>query len=81
MKLDLGSRLYIERLIRYSIWDLLADVGGFNDGIILVCKVFMSGYSAIAFKTEFFNRSSYDTGKDPRKHKYSSYRSVLNDLN
>ena len=49
MTFELGSRLHIEKRTRYSLWDLVADVGGFNDGIMLVCSIFMSAYSAMAF--------------------------------
>ena len=34
--LTLANDIVIEKRTRYSIWDLLGDVGGFNDGLILV---------------------------------------------
>ena len=33
----LAEDIVTEKRTRYSIWDLLGDVGGFNDGLILVC--------------------------------------------
>ena len=33
----LSNDIVTEKRTRYSIWDLLGDVGGFNDGLILVC--------------------------------------------
>lgn len=42
--------------MRYNVWDLLGDVGGFNDGLVLLCSIFMSSYSAFAFKTEILNK-------------------------
>ena len=33
----LANDIVIEKRTRYSVWDLLGDVGGFNDGLILVC--------------------------------------------
>ena len=36
-KFFLSDDIVTEKRTRYSICDLLADVGGFNDGLILVC--------------------------------------------
>ena len=66
--IELGNKIHIEKRIRYSIWNLVSDVGGFSDGITLVCNIFMTAYSAMAFKTSFLNRSYYDLDKDPREH-------------
>ena len=33
----LSDDIVIEKRVRYSVWDLLGDVGGFNDGLIFVC--------------------------------------------
>ena len=33
----LSNKIVIEKRIRYNVWDLLGDVGGFNDGLLLVC--------------------------------------------
>ena len=43
----------IEKRTRYTIWDMLGDVGGFNDGLILVCQLLTSAYTAVSFKTQF----------------------------
>ena len=68
MEIELGNKIHIEKRIRYSIWNLISDVGGFSDGITIVCSIFMTTYSAMAFKTSFLNRSYYDSDKDPREH-------------
>ena len=35
----------IEARTKYNIWDLLGDVGGFNDGLFLVVSLFMAPIS------------------------------------
>ena len=40
---------------RYNFWDLLGDVGGFNDGMFLVCQIFMTTYAALAFKVDYLS--------------------------
>ena len=67
MEIELGSRIHTEKRVRYSIWNLISDVGSFSDGIYLMCSIFMSAYSAMAFKTTYLNRSYYDAEKDPRE--------------
>ena len=47
--LQLDTHIAIMQRVRYNVWDLLGDVGGFNDGLLLLCSIFMSTYSAFAF--------------------------------
>jgi hypothetical protein len=68
MVIELSNKIHTEKRVRYSIWNLISDVGGFSDGIILVCNIFMTAYSAMAFKTSFLNKSYYDSDKDPHEH-------------
>lgn len=42
------------------MWDLIEDVGGFHDGMFLVCQLFMGFYSALNFRVEFLNRKIVD---------------------
>lgn len=56
----LGEYHFIESRSRYNFWDLLGDVGGFHDGIILVFSLFMGSFSALAFKVDFLNFSQVD---------------------
>ena len=37
VRFKLSDDIVIEKRVRYSVWDLLGDVGGFNDGLIFVC--------------------------------------------
>ena len=39
----------VESRVRYNCWDLLGDVGGFNDGLYLVCSMLLSTYAGFAF--------------------------------
>ena len=57
----------IEKRTRYSIWDLLGDVGGFNDGLILVCKFLTAAYSAASFNTKFLAATFYDSNRDAQR--------------
>ena len=52
--------MQIESRTRYNIWDLLADVGGFYDGLFLVIGILYAPFGLIAFKADFFNRTPYD---------------------
>ena len=45
---------------RYNIWDLLADVGGFNDGLILLVKLLFGSYSYFAFKKDLLSNFHVD---------------------
>jgi len=49
IKIELDLDLTIMKRTRYNIWDLLADVGGFNDGLHLLVSFVFGGYSFFAF--------------------------------
>ena len=40
-----AQNMFIEARTKYNIWDLLGDVGGFNDGLFLVVSLFMAPIS------------------------------------
>lgn len=63
-KLSLDNNIVIEQRTRYTIWDLLGDVGGFNDGLMFVCQLLTSTYAAISFKTSFLRQIFYDSNLD-----------------
>ena len=48
--LKLGSNIKIITRTRYNVWDLLGDVGGFNDGLHLVGYFLISTYASFSFK-------------------------------
>ena len=60
----LTGMLKVENRIRYTLWDLLSDVGGFNDGLYLICQLFMGSYSALAFKVNYLNNMFVNKAKD-----------------
>ena len=78
--MELGNRIHTEKRVRYSIWNLVSDVGGFSDGIYLVLRIFMTAYSAMAFKTNFLNRSYFDSDSNPREQQDVDYRNTFDDL-
>ena len=55
----IDGNLNIVQRSRYKIWDLLADVGGFNDGLYMIFQLFMSSYSALSFKTSILNKMTF----------------------
>ena len=61
----------IEKRTRYTIWDLLGDVGGFNDGLVLVLQILTSAYTAVSFKTQFLASIYYDSNSDARNRQTS----------
>ena len=47
--IKLSERRIEQERHRYTFVDLLADFGGFNDGIIMIASVFMAPYSGAMF--------------------------------
>ena len=76
----------IESRTRYNVWDLLGDVGGFNEGLLIVVSLLMAPYSAFAFKNDYMSASkvdkdSADTGKKSKAFKKShQYRKTVQAL-
>ena len=65
--LTLGNEIIIEKRSRYTIWDLLGEVGGFNFGLILVSKLLALIYYSASFNTAFLNTSYHDSNSDARE--------------
>ena len=60
---------------RYNVWDLLADVGGFNDGLLLVAKILFSSYSAWLFKKDLLGEIRIDSdSKESEKSKSVAFQ-------
>ena len=77
IRLLLSDDTVIEKRTRYNIWDLLGDVGGFNDGLILVCQLFTGVYSAVSFKTSFLASSYFDSSSYTRGGSSHERRSTI----
>ena len=58
--------------VRYNAWDLLGDVGGFNDGLVLVTSLIFSSVSAFSFKKDLINRTFVDGDVQGCKNESSS---------
>ena len=46
---SLTGKITLDSRTRYNCWNLLADVGGFHDGMLLVGSLFMSLYASLSF--------------------------------
>jgi hypothetical protein len=66
IELSLNGFFKIESRVRYNIWDLLGDVGGFNDGLFLLCSIFIAPLSSMAFTNDFLNDQTIDATKKGR---------------
>ena len=53
INIKLSSMRYEMERHRYSFVDLLADFGGFNDGLLLIASLFVQPYSRKVFKMNF----------------------------
>ena len=73
----LSNNIVKEKRTRYSIWDLLGDVGGFNDGLILVCQLLTAAYSAASFKTKFLAAIFFDSNRDAQRQSSRENRSTI----
>ena len=49
---ELDTDMDVTNRTRYNFWDLLADVGGFNDGLFLIASLIFSSYSAFAYRND-----------------------------
>ena len=58
--LKLGPNLKIIERTRYHVWNLLADVGGFNDGLHLVGFFLISSYASFSFKQSILKNVKVD---------------------
>ena len=56
----LDERIEIIERTRYNVWDLLGDVGGFNDGLYLICSLLISTYSAFSFNKSIIENTFVD---------------------
>ena len=59
--IKLSNDLKIEERRRYQFWDLIGDVGGFNDGIYALAGLLFNFYSALAFKADLLRDNYVDT--------------------
>ncbi len=47
--------MVVQARTRYNVWDLLGDVGGFNDGLFLLCSMLIGPLSSLAFLKDYID--------------------------
>ena len=63
MQIDLRLNGYhkVESRTRYSVWDLLGDVGGLHDGLVIFCAIFVVPFSTFSFSNDFIKGKLVDS--------------------
>lgn len=56
----LSGELYVENRAVYNFWNLLGDVGGFHDGLVLVASLFMGFISQMSFEKNYLHDKKLD---------------------
>ena len=59
MSISLAKSMKIMERSRYTFWDVLGDIGGFHDGLILFLYFIMAPFSAKAFLNKFADSTPY----------------------
>ena len=63
---SLSGYMVIENRNRYNIWDLLADVGGFHDGLMIIGTILVSSYASLVFKKDYLDGTLVENTTDKR---------------
>ena len=58
--LNLNGYLKVESRTRYSVWDLLGDVGGLHDGLVIFCAIFVVPFSTFSFSNDYIKGKLVD---------------------
>lgn len=62
----LSGDLHVQTRERYTFWDLLGDVGGFNDGLFLLAQFFMATYASFSFNVDYLDGKVVDSTSEAR---------------
>ena len=87
LTVKLGTMIQILERTRYNFWDLLGDVGGFNDGLHLVGSLLMSSYAAFSFKQSILKNVKVDVEalkKDKRTASFENsahFQTIISKIN
>ena len=65
MFLYLKGVLNVQARARYNMWDLLGDIGGFYDGLIIVASILFGAYGSFAFHSDLLGGTPYDDDNSP----------------
>lgn len=70
----MNGYMRVQERTKYSVWNLLGDVGGFYDGLFLIIGILLAPYTAAALKVDLINGRRIDVGysSENRKIHYSS---------
>ena len=69
IKVWLSGELYVQNRTVYNFWDLLGDVGGFHDGLLIVTSLFMGFVAQMAFENAYVHEKMSDGLADSEKDK------------
>jgi len=64
--LNLNGYLRVDSRTRYNVWDLLGDVGGLHDGLVIFFAIFVVPFSTFSFSNDFIEGKLVDGGN--KKH-------------
>lgn len=73
----------IESRVRYNFWNLLGDVGGFNDGLFLLCELFVLPISAMAFANDYTKSRFIDPPSSQRTRAFQDsdrFKNIVNNI-
>ena len=59
-----SDEMLIQERRRYNLWELLGDVGGFHDGLVLLINLFLAPYAAGMFKQSLVNGDHFTKKKE-----------------
>ena len=83
----LGKNIEIIERTRYNFWDILGDVGGFNDGLYLVFELIFSSFATFSFKQSILKNIKVDsealkkTFKSTQFENSVRYQTVIETIN
>lgn len=67
IQFDMTGFIQVQKRTMYTFWNLIENVGGFHDGLYIICSIIMTYYSAAAFKADYISRSYVDMPASDRE--------------
>ena len=59
---------YMElKRVRYNFWDVLGDVGGFHDGLVLLIRAFIGSFAAHGFFIDLIKNLRHEPSQSQRR--------------
>ena len=59
--IELHNKMQVSSRVRYSLWQALADVGGFHDGLFLIVRFLIAPIAATFFHREILRKDLIET--------------------